>query len=237
VSVEFVIETSLNSFNYFDLRLRSRLVAVDGWTGRNADIKDGVSVKLVAVDGWTGRNADIKDDVSVNTPKVVFRCLSYFGDVTSDDNEAPSFLEFCDELSDNEDLTKAQRKNRGMFKCLNRYVGTITTSSKTNSSSFKRKTARMCVKYPAYVNLTSSSKEQPNERTPSPPLRKKCLSPPQALSKSISSKSTHYTSSSSSPTPSTNPPNTLDGSSYGGSVGRSSQLSGTAFEFQRLTYK
>ncbi|GJT10767.1 hypothetical protein Tco_0857809, partial [Tanacetum coccineum] len=27
----------------------------------------------------------------------------------------------------------------------------------------------MSVKYPTYVNLTSSSKEQPNERTPSPP--------------------------------------------------------------------
>ncbi|GJU47960.1 hypothetical protein Tco_1217515 [Tanacetum coccineum] len=62
----------------------------------------------------------------------------------------------------------------------------------------------MSVKYPNYVNLTSSSEEQPNERTPSPPHRKKSLSPPQAPSKSISSKSTHYTSSSSpneSPTP------------------------------------
>ncbi|GKF41492.1 hypothetical protein Tco_0124834 [Tanacetum coccineum] len=55
----------------------------------------------------------------------------------------------------------------------------------------------MSVKYPTYVNLTSSSEEQPNEKTPSPPPRKKSLSPPQALSKSISSKSTHYTSSSS----------------------------------------
>ncbi|GJX63851.1 hypothetical protein Tco_0296751 [Tanacetum coccineum] len=45
---------------------------------------------------------------------------------SSDDNEAPSFLEFYDELSDNEDLTQAQREKRGMFKCLNRYVGTIT---------------------------------------------------------------------------------------------------------------
>ncbi|GJT03822.1 hypothetical protein Tco_0838284 [Tanacetum coccineum] len=53
----------------------------------------------------------------------------------------------------------------------------------------------MSVKYPNYVNLTSSSEEQPNERTPSPPPRKKSLSPPQAPSKSISSKSTHYTSS------------------------------------------
>nr|GEY03716.1 hypothetical protein [Tanacetum cinerariifolium] len=33
--------------------------------------------------------------------------------------------------------------------------------------------------------------------------------------------------------PPTNPPNTLDGSSYGGSMGRSSQLSGTEFKFQR----
>ncbi|GJU86953.1 hypothetical protein Tco_1294499 [Tanacetum coccineum] len=55
----------------------------------------------------------------------------------------------------------------------------------------------MSVKYPNYVNLTSLSEEQPNERTPSPPPRKKSLSPPQAPSKSISSKSTHYTSSSS----------------------------------------
>nr|GEV97264.1 hypothetical protein [Tanacetum cinerariifolium] len=55
----------------------------------------------------------------------------------------------------------------------------------------------MSVKYLNYVNLTSSSEEQPNERTPSPPPRKKSLSPPQALSKSISSKSTNYTSSSS----------------------------------------
>nr|GEX99888.1 integrase, catalytic region, zinc finger, CCHC-type, peptidase aspartic, catalytic [Tanacetum cinerariifolium] len=41
-------------------------------------------------------------------------------------NEAPSFLEFYDELSDSKDLTKAQREKRGMFKCLNRYVFTIT---------------------------------------------------------------------------------------------------------------
>ncbi|GJT53141.1 hypothetical protein Tco_0988195 [Tanacetum coccineum] len=55
----------------------------------------------------------------------------------------------------------------------------------------------MSVKFPTYLNLTSSSKEHPNERTPSPPPRKKYLSLPQAPSKSISSKSTHYTSSSS----------------------------------------
>ncbi|GJX33778.1 hypothetical protein Tco_0245335 [Tanacetum coccineum] len=80
----------------------------------------------------------------------------------------------------------------------------MTSSCKTNSPNFKRKTIRMSVKYPNYVNLTSSSEEQPNERTPSLPPRKKSLSLPQAPSKYISSKSTHYTSSlspSESPTP------------------------------------
>nr|GEX00257.1 hypothetical protein [Tanacetum cinerariifolium] len=55
----------------------------------------------------------------------------------------------------------------------------------------------MSVKYPNYVNLASLCDEQPNDRTPSPLTRKKSLSPPQASSKSISSKSTHYTSLSS----------------------------------------
>nr|GFA89434.1 hypothetical protein [Tanacetum cinerariifolium] len=62
----------------------------------------------------------------------------------------------------------------------------------------------MSVKYLNYVNLLFLSEEQPNERTPSPPPRNKSLSPPPAPSKSISSKSTHYTSSlspSESPTP------------------------------------
>ncbi|GKE81341.1 hypothetical protein Tco_1551341 [Tanacetum coccineum] len=62
----------------------------------------------------------------------------------------------------------------------------------------------MSVKTPTYVNLESSSEEHQNKKTPSPPPRKKSLSPPHALSKSTSSRSTHYTSSSSpseSPTP------------------------------------
>ncbi|GKA66905.1 hypothetical protein Tco_0766713 [Tanacetum coccineum] len=59
----------------------------------------------------------------------------------------------------------------------------------------------MSVKNPTYVNLTSSSEEHQNEKTPLPPPRKKSLLPPQAPSKSISSKSTHYTSLS-SPSPS-----------------------------------
>nr|GEV10147.1 retrovirus-related Pol polyprotein from transposon TNT 1-94 [Tanacetum cinerariifolium] len=84
----------------------------------------------------------------------------------------------------------------------------LSTSSSTESppsdngdfSSIKlspRKTIRISVKYPNYVNITSLSEEQPNERTPSPPPRKKSFSPLQAPSKSISIKSTHYTSSSS----------------------------------------
>ncbi|GJW22732.1 hypothetical protein Tco_0033354 [Tanacetum coccineum] len=48
-----------------------------------------------------------------------------------------------------------------------------------------------------YGDQYDVSEEHPNEKTHSPPPRKKSLSPPQALSKSISSKSTHYTSSSS----------------------------------------
>ncbi|GJT78008.1 hypothetical protein Tco_1044733 [Tanacetum coccineum] len=40
--------------------------------------------------------------------------------LSSDENEEPSFLEFYEELSDNEDLTDAHKEKRGMFKCLNR---------------------------------------------------------------------------------------------------------------------
>ncbi|GJV40949.1 hypothetical protein Tco_1419389 [Tanacetum coccineum] len=40
-----VVSCSTLSDQLFDLRLRPRLIAVDGWMGRNADIKDGVSVK------------------------------------------------------------------------------------------------------------------------------------------------------------------------------------------------
>ncbi|GJY06158.1 hypothetical protein Tco_0373212 [Tanacetum coccineum] len=102
------------------------------------------------------RNPSTEKGKKIASPPVISSSSSSF-----DENEAPSFLEFYDELSDNEDLTKAQREKRRI-------------------------------------------EEQPNERTPSPPPRKKSLSPPQAPSKSISSKSTHYTSSSSpseSPTP------------------------------------
>ncbi|GJV01483.1 hypothetical protein Tco_1335052 [Tanacetum coccineum] len=44
---------------------------------------------------------------------------------SSDENEAPSFLEFYEELSDKEELTDAQREKREMLKCLNRYFVTI----------------------------------------------------------------------------------------------------------------
>ncbi|GJR98937.1 hypothetical protein Tco_0271111 [Tanacetum coccineum] len=80
----------------------------------------------------------------------------------------------------------------------------MTSSSKTNSPNYKRKTAIIRIKSPTYVNLESSSEEQHNERSPSPPPRKKYLSPPYAPSKSTSSRSIYQTISSSpseSPTP------------------------------------
>ncbi|GJT15029.1 hypothetical protein Tco_0873735 [Tanacetum coccineum] len=67
------------------------------------------------------RNPRTEKGKKIASPPVISSSSS-----SSDDNEAPSFLEFYDELSDSEDLTKAQREKRGMFKCLNRYVGTIT---------------------------------------------------------------------------------------------------------------
>ncbi|GJV25284.1 hypothetical protein Tco_1377979 [Tanacetum coccineum] len=67
------------------------------------------------------RNPSKEKGKKVASPSVISSSSS-----SSDDNKAPSFLEFYDELSDSEDLTKAQREKRGMFKCLNRYVGTIT---------------------------------------------------------------------------------------------------------------
>ncbi|GKC45976.1 hypothetical protein Tco_1063698 [Tanacetum coccineum] len=68
-------------------------------------------------------------DISRNPSKEKGKKIASSSVISSssfDDNEAPSFLEFYDELSDSEDLTKAQQEKRGMFKCLNRYVGTIT---------------------------------------------------------------------------------------------------------------
>ncbi|GKC40426.1 hypothetical protein Tco_1052810 [Tanacetum coccineum] len=80
----------------------------------------------------------------------------------------------------------------------------MTSSSKKNSPSYKRKTVRIRIKSPTYVNLESLSKEHHNKRTPSPPPRKKSLSPPHVPSKSTSSRGTYQTVSSSpseSPTP------------------------------------
>ncbi|GJS77335.1 hypothetical protein Tco_0727216 [Tanacetum coccineum] len=80
----------------------------------------------------------------------------------------------------------------------------MTSSSKINSPNYKRKTTRIRIKSPTYVNLKSSIEERHIERTPSPPPRKKSLSPPNAPSKSTSSRSSYQTTSSSpskSPTP------------------------------------
>ncbi|GKD91483.1 hypothetical protein Tco_1366990 [Tanacetum coccineum] len=67
------------------------------------------------------RNPSKEKGKKISSPSVTISSSS-----SSNDNKAPSFLEFYDELSDSKDLTKAQREKRGMFKCLNRYVGTIT---------------------------------------------------------------------------------------------------------------
>nr|GEV82707.1 alpha/beta hydrolases superfamily protein [Tanacetum cinerariifolium] len=106
--------------------------------------------------------------------RVASPLASFSSSSSFDDNQTPSFLESYKELPDDEDLTNAPREKKGMSKCLNRYFGTIT------------------------------NEEHPNVKTPSQPTQKKSLSLPQAPTKSISSKSTHYTSSSSlseSPTP------------------------------------
>ncbi|GJR30148.1 hypothetical protein Tco_1106380 [Tanacetum coccineum] len=80
----------------------------------------------------------------------------------------------------------------------------MTISSNTSTTHFKRKTARIRIKSPTYVNLESSSKENQNEGTPFLSPREKSLSPRQAPSKSTSSRSTSYKTSSShtfSPSP------------------------------------
>ncbi|GJU50965.1 hypothetical protein Tco_1220520 [Tanacetum coccineum] len=67
------------------------------------------------------RNPSTEKGKKIGSPPVISSSSSSF-----DDNEAPSFLEFYDDLFDSKDLTNAQREKREMFKCLNRYVGTIT---------------------------------------------------------------------------------------------------------------
>ncbi|GKC11931.1 hypothetical protein Tco_1008713 [Tanacetum coccineum] len=49
------------------------------------------------------RNPNKEKGKKIASPSVISSSSS-----SSDENKAPSFLEFCDELSDNEDLTKAQ---------------------------------------------------------------------------------------------------------------------------------
>ncbi|GKA08167.1 zf-CCHC domain-containing protein, partial [Tanacetum coccineum] len=97
-------------------------------------------------------------------------------------------------LPNRTNISDDQRETRGMFKNL---AQALHNSSRINSPNIKRKTIHWVVKTPTYVNLESSSKEHQNEKTPSPPPRKKSLSLPHAPSKSTSSRITHYTSSSS----------------------------------------
>ncbi|GKD93153.1 hypothetical protein Tco_1372990, partial [Tanacetum coccineum] len=67
------------------------------------------------------RNPSKENGKKIASPSVTSSSSS-----SSDNNVVSSFLEFYDELSDNEDLTKAQQEKRGMFKCLTGCVGTIT---------------------------------------------------------------------------------------------------------------
>ncbi|GJZ31841.1 hypothetical protein Tco_0576888 [Tanacetum coccineum] len=41
---------------------------------------------------------------------------------SSDENKEPSFLDFCEELSANEELNDEQKEKRRIFKCMNRYL-------------------------------------------------------------------------------------------------------------------
>ncbi|GKD09053.1 hypothetical protein Tco_1188738 [Tanacetum coccineum] len=45
---------------------------------------------------------------------------------SSNEDKEPSFLQFYEDLSDDEDLTDAQKDKRGMFKCMNRYFVKMT---------------------------------------------------------------------------------------------------------------
>ncbi|GJU73625.1 hypothetical protein Tco_1265030 [Tanacetum coccineum] len=87
--------------------------------------------------------------------KIVFSLVISSSSSSSNDNEAPSFLEFYDELSDSKDLTKAQREKRGMFKCLNCYVGTITKTSRNSNDPY----------------VQTMEKWPPDPSNPSPPPR------------------------------------------------------------------
>ncbi|GKG32320.1 hypothetical protein Tco_0427270, partial [Tanacetum coccineum] len=53
------------------------------------------------------RNPSKEKGKKVASPSVISSSSS-----STDDNEEPSFLKFYDELSDSEDLTKAQREKR-----------------------------------------------------------------------------------------------------------------------------
>ncbi|GJR99208.1 hypothetical protein Tco_0315717 [Tanacetum coccineum] len=67
----------------------------------------------------------LMNPIKEKVKRVTSPSVSSSSSSSSDGNEAPSFLEFYEKLFDNEDLTDAQREKRGMFKCLNRYFGTI----------------------------------------------------------------------------------------------------------------
>ncbi|GKA69352.1 hypothetical protein Tco_0775416 [Tanacetum coccineum] len=96
-------------------------VCLDHFLTLNEPICLRFVVELYHVPLDISRNPSKEKGKRIASPSVTSSSSS-----SSNDNEAPSFLEFYDELSKNEDLTKAQREKMGIFKCLNRYIVTIT---------------------------------------------------------------------------------------------------------------
>nr|GEY06929.1 hypothetical protein [Tanacetum cinerariifolium] len=83
---------------------------------------------------------------------------------SSDENEEPSFLEFYEKLSDNENLIDEKKENRGMFKCLNRYFDTITKSTHyTSLSSPSESLTPTHVVPPPILRLVIPMKLEPQE--------------------------------------------------------------------------
>ncbi|GJZ23258.1 hypothetical protein Tco_0560717 [Tanacetum coccineum] len=96
----------------------------------------------------------------------------------------PARFTFHERFIDPLDILRNPSKEKGKKILSSSVISSSSSSSNDNEAQYFLKF------YDELYNRTT------NERTPSPPPRKKSISPPQAPLKSISSKSTHYTSSS-----------------------------------------
>ncbi|GJR94412.1 retrovirus-related pol polyprotein from transposon TNT 1-94 [Tanacetum coccineum] len=94
----------------------------------------------------------------------------------------PAMYTFHECVMDPLDIPRNPSKEKGKNVISSPVISSSSSSSDENEG-------------PSFLEFYDKlSDKQPNERTSSPPPRKKYLSPPQAPSKPISSKSTHYTS-------------------------------------------